>query len=171
MLITSAWRNAQSVLRFTPDGNVARSSNIVAPSDLTLWRSNWIHNIDMQFVPHRERCLQLSRNRWCNATQYCCHITAATEIQQGVPFALLRYSSLSTMSLWRFYVACNNKTYLLFVQVVRHFFPVLTKFGFSRFSLSSPIPNFTKIQPVGAGQTERTRRRLQALFATICDRA
>jgi hypothetical protein len=110
----------------------------------------------MQFVRHSERCFQLSRNRRWNATQYCRHITVAMEIQQCVPFALLRYLSLSTMSVWRFYDACSNKTYLFFVQIARYFCPVLTKFGSSRFSLSSPIPNFTKIQPVGAGQTERT---------------
>jgi hypothetical protein len=75
MLIELAWRNDRSltalVVQNAPYASeqtgirntVWRSRNIVATCDLTLWRLNWIYIINTQFVPHRERCLQLLHNR------------------------------------------------------------------------------------------------------------
>lgn len=153
---------------------VARSRNVAATFDLTLGRLSWVYNINMQFVPHREECTQLSRNRRWKAThsvllsQNRCHRNAT--MHSSVTY------HCQQCNFGDFMLPATIKRTCSSCKLPRYFCPILRKFGLSRISLTSPIPNFTKNPTRGrradtCGQTEWTRQRSQALFATIWERA
>lgn len=79
-----------------------------------------------------------------------CHINVSTEKQQGDPTALLSYTLLSIMLLWRFYIAGNNRIYIgLHLNCLMFSFDSIHLDFWAQIFVRFPIWNFTGIRSAG----------------------